>query len=379
MPSVTVGCAIMKSTPHRWDHGAGPGALVAWLVVLAMSTASRLPAAVPEDGGVTIEELTEEVRANEDLYRDIEFRMHVRYKLSPDVPRGPIHLNSFDRRAWVVYQGDRLFFQDEDEQRRVDGQSKLIDTIQGYDGQITRQVEQRDIANIHDGRYEDPRLLRPHTLILGLGTNVIFPLSTLMRGSEAIQASAGSQLFKGVEVRSQVLGREVVDGLDCYKVAIDLVHRKPDKTTWLLWLARDRNLLPLKLESLPALAARVEKLREIGPGVWLPSRASMTYFNPALSRKAGQPVVDNETHYELVEARLHPNYPDRFFRDIPIPDGMTVYELRGGKIVRSYIQGGGVGARGGRLGWWLVPLGLVGLGGGTLATLRHRQRARSRG
>lgn len=371
----------MESLHYRWCRRLCPAAFMIWLAVVATSLPGRALAVPAEDAGITIEELTEEVRANEDLYRDIEFKIHVHYKLAPDAPRISHWLDGYDRDAWVVYQGDRLFFKDEDMQHRVDGESKLIDTIQGYDGKETRQVEQRDIANIHDDRYEDPRLIRPHTLLLGPEMHVVFPLSTLLRGTEAIRTSAGAKLFERTEVRSRVLGREVVGGLDCYKVLVETATHQSTRTYeggLRLWLARDRNLLPVKLEKLeklPTVMARVDELREVGPGVWLPARASVTHYNAALSKKAGRLVLAHETHYELVEARLHPNYPDSFFRDVPIPDGMTVYELRGGKIVKSYIQGGEKGKQSGRLWRWLVPVGLVGLGGSAIAAIRHRRRA----
>lgn len=145
----------------------------------------------------------------------------------------------------------------------------------------------------------------------------------------------------------------------------------------MLWLARDRNFLPVKLVSRSDITATVTEFREIGPGVWLPAQASISQYNSALSKRLGRPAFGYELRYKLVEAKLHPNYPDSFFRDIPIPDGMTVYEVHGKKIVKSYIQRSETSKYGGRR--WLWPVGLAGLGIGAVVALQYRRRDRPNG
>jgi hypothetical protein len=88
----------------------------------------------------------------------------------------------------------------------------------------------------------------------------------------------------------RVLGYDEVTGLNCLKIAIDEVRENgggTPHTTHLIWLALDRNYLPVRHEGyanefnsqLPLEVGVVDKLREIGDGIWSPESSTVTVFD----------------------------------------------------------------------------------------------------
>jgi hypothetical protein len=107
----------------------------------------------------------------------------------------------------------------------------------------------------------------------------------------------------------------------------------------LLWLAVNRHYLPLKSEiyagsSTTNLLVReeVKELREIEPGIFVPWQAVKTNY-----WKRGTKIEPSqETTVSVRRASIRPDYPDQFFKDIPIPAGIPVYVQRGERIVESF-------------------------------------------
>src|SRR5262249_54377885 len=50
-------------------------------------------------------------------------------------------------------------------------------------------------------------------------------------------------------------------------------------------------------------------------------------------------VVGNTQESTLTKVDLNPHYDISLFRDIPIPDGTLVYEVKDGEIINQYKQG----------------------------------------
>lgn len=246
-------------------------------------------------------------------------------------------------------------------------------TLQGFDGQTTRIVEQESLANVRRGRVEDPRLFRPHTMLIGPshGPAVPFPLSTYLQSGQATRRQAR---FADAELAVFSEGEEWVDGLDCVEVRIeywsDAWKERVPELRW-LWLAVDRNYLPVRTTALfrgfprdhpPPEVGRAWDFRELAPGVWLPFRASSTVYKGTRVGQVDPNVVSRKWDWTIDEARLDPHYDVSLFRDIPIPDGMPVFEVApDGAILRKYVQGAVESKPGSRSsrGWILAPVVLL--------------------
>jgi hypothetical protein len=113
-----------------------------------------------------------------------------------------------------------------------------------------------------------------------------------------------------------------------------------------LWLATERNYLPVKTEAfdtdwsktLPGEVGHMSDFREIAPGIWLPfQRTTITYTDYKLGKN--KVVVNNIRETTLTKVDLNPRYDISLFRDIPIPDGTRVYEVKDDRIINEYNQG----------------------------------------
>jgi hypothetical protein len=243
-----------------------------------------------------------------------------------------------------VYQGDLFFFKREWTTESRSGEVGRFDAVKGFDGEMTRAVEQGKIANLIEGRKEDPRFFRPHNILLKKAF-VTFPLSEYLEGGDALKAYRS---YRSFNVTVELLGQEVLDGSRCFKVQVRTWNdgQEPEKGgRRLLWLAIDRNYLPIRTEAYASRVGgklvefgRVERLEEIAPGIWFPMKASIVvYDEPAL--RQGKSVVAGTDTFTVKRVSLDPNYGIDLFRDIKIPDGAAVYEVDDGEIVRSYRQG----------------------------------------
>ena len=100
-----------------------------------------------------------------------------------------------------------------------------------------------------------------------------------------------------------------------------------------LWLAEDRNYLPvrkryytLRWSTLrPIVEGAVDELRELKPGVWFPFAAHLTSYQP-IALQGGRQLVQWRWKYQVVDASLDPHYAAACFRDLDFPRRTRVPE-----------------------------------------------------
>ena len=154
--------------------------------------------------------------------------------------------------------------------KTVEGKESHQDLLVAYDGETTRLLDTDSVGNIHDGKFEHSFLYRPHTCLLGRA-RVDFRLSLYLQGGRTVTSEPS---YKDVNVQTSLVGREKVNGLDCCKIKIDVWHvsERPDQASpRYLWLAIERNYLPVKTEAyeplrnknLPLEVATVDRFEEI--------------------------------------------------------------------------------------------------------------------
>jgi hypothetical protein len=339
-----------------------------------------------------IAEIIRNVRANEELYEDIEIRHRVNYGLAeqfrepanstPVGPHGLTYLSSYVTISQTVQQGGMHFLDHRTEQRLPAGKVEHINSIQAYDGEKTRIREQDKVGNVHEDKFIDARVFQPHLMLVEEAW--AFPFNRL---SDFLTAKKyGSDLM-----RWKVLGEESVNALRCWKLACELAGSNADFEKQrpygrnVIWLAQDRNYLMVKvasyrswragIESEPCTLGEVTSLKELSPGLWFPMTAKEVTYEPRLLYEDKRKVIETAIEWTVDKVRLRPNYDINFFRSVKMPPGGIVYKVKGGKVYGSYIEPQDLRKRGWHWGW-VVFANVIALGvlAAVVLLLRGRRR-----
>lgn len=351
-----------------------------------------------------LQRVIDNVRTYEALYQNIEAYITRSYKLrdpdelklfDPPVPGSPpdgspIMVKSFTETARTVLQGRFLYFRKDKKSLLSNNTTKSYTLEMGYDGEYTRKAQTR-VANLVRGLDGHEQLFRPHTWLLQ-GASVVCPLSVWLTGGEELRTYPGAGLYRSSwAVETFYEGEEMVDGLHTVKLRAKGTSRSTGKliTRRFLWLAVDRNYIPIKTVAynsatsltLPKEVGRLTDLREIAPGVWMPFRRSAEVYSDAKLRD-NRAVIANVRETSLTKVDLSPHYEISLFRDIPIPDGTIVYEVKDGGIIGEYVQGEDTRSRWQatrRPWWWWLAAPLAGLAvvSGWAVYRRRRRRGTS--
>ena len=322
---------------------------------------------------LTLPDIIENVRRNEELYNDIDVKMFEDYDIgdrsSAKFDDGRSEISHRSGSTHYVTQGTMFRFERQGTSKSG-GEMASIDRLRAFDGTTTRIYEQGAFGNIISGRADEPEAIRPHTLFIG---NVIHtPLSTYLSGDQAmaLHPMGGKKWRDRLTVHSSYEGSGERQGLRCHKVWITTSPRGGSPyDRWELWLAEDRNYLPVEMTSwtfihskqLPLSSGRVTELQEIAPGIWFPFDVQVTAYNPASLRESRQ-MVQWTRHHVCEAATLDPHYDITYFRDLAFPDGTVIYEVKDGQIVHGSVKGapGASGiAMGTRLWLWVLVVNLV--------------------
>lgn len=321
-------------------------------------------------GEVTMRDVIDNVRANELLYQHCDAEVRVTHRIY----RKPVQFVA-DNIHEVISSDKIVKYVLQDGMFRTDLQESTLDTssknqnartrLSLFDGESSRIRDGR-IVNIRAGRTVDSHILRPHMLILQCSTYPV-PLSALLTGRDAVAAYGDKLIGDRTELVVEYGGREAIDGHDCHKV----VWRRRNSTshritsTIHLWLAADRNWLPIRVRvlshkystTLPHSEADVSDFRELEPNVWCPTHArTMTFIGDSLRKYGRQERSFGRTFY-VSRFTLSPAYPKEFFQSLDIPNGVSVYRLDSeGHVTKSYRHGVGSESVGTPLWrrWWFV-------------------------
>lgn len=359
------------------------------LLVCLGTLAVAATGGAPLRAEMTIEDIIENVRRNEALYDNIDVTLltehHIDDRHTPvNFDNGASEVVSMSSRTKFVGQGG-LFRLDQTGKSIAGDKGFSEDRISAFDGKITRIYDQNAIGNLVDRKKEDPNRIRPHMLLFRTPSLVRCALSTFLSG-EGARSDELAWLSDDLTRKVTYQGELKVKGLRCHVVWITCVE-KPEGDTgrWELWLAEDRNYLPVRRldfrsiisKDLPEGEGEVDDLREIEPGVWFPFAARATGYNAWAVQTKGVQQLEWEERFITDEVSLHPNYPPEYFADVPFPDGTAVYEIKGDEIARSYVNGAPGAAssapvQGAR--WWLLIANVViAVAAATFVVSRSRQ------
>ena len=155
--------------------------------------------------------------------------------------------------------------------------------------------------------------------------HVCFPLSTFLLGGEQIHTQPG---YERVNLRVRYEGEDIINGLHCVRIhsfrwAVDWKGPLDEGVFERLWLAMDRNYIPVRVEihngtmaGRPVEVGIADDLREIEPGVWFPYRFARTVYDDLhFEEKKPMPVLWR-SRMTVSKVDLHPHYDISLFRDI---------------------------------------------------------------
>ena len=288
------------------------------------------------NGQTALDNTIENVRAQEQLYRDFELVYEESYQFGTMKRVLPGLYKSSKTQSRAVLQKGLIYLDQKLEYSSLEGKSGIQDVLEGYDGEKTRVVQQRGLVNLHHGRFEDTRIFYPHIFLYKVGAHSVNRLSELLSAKE----------YYGVPITWQVMGQESVDGLRCVRLQCDGSPNAKGGPVWRLvfWLATERNYLLVQYESYRAWTkglytahaedhGQVLKLEELEPGVWFPMHTKTVVYDLPSMAEDGKVVVANSFERIVKKASLKPNYDISLFREIPIPPGVPIYEISDGEIV----------------------------------------------
>lgn len=91
----------------------------------------------------------------------------------------------------------------------------------------------------------------------------------------------------------------------------------------LLWLAEDRNSLPIRVYNyrygwspdVPVSQISVEEFRERSPGIWLPARMTHTKYGPLDSKGLGERQWQWRATMTIADVSIAPDFPVEHFSE----------------------------------------------------------------
>ena len=314
------------------------------------------PIPVASDAGTTLHSILQRLAVEEKRYDSIEVvattscqSLNSKEKLAKDDIT--TFLSSVTRQRNVLL-GDRSYHDEQCERKMAGGTTQSSHLRQAYDGQWSREYQQDHSTNakweldsltctgvVGVGPRNSSLLLRGHTMLF---YDNYPPLSTTL-------ASRGTTDQRAISV--EYVGDERVGNLHCHKLkcTFPVPPTNNDDTTHFafLWLARDRNLLPVRLafynpvryQTRPQGISFVEELREIRSGQWFPFKTTHLTYQQNGGMKDNPPLLQSRKVKQIEKVILAPQVDDKLFSVVEVPKDTLVFVFdRDGEGIGDFRQ-----------------------------------------
>ncbi len=348
-------------SPRHDDAFFRDVAIPADLPVFTIRDRALVGSAFPQPVGgreeaAKLAEVVARVAEQERRYRDLEVEARVDYRhlntqMDMDgvvaeegreehsILRAPLAYSSA-RSSYVTLGGERS------ENLRVDASDGAWTRIFSHDrSKETNQVSaslRKEGTGKPQGRRDGVPMHRPHVLMLR-DDGIYGALADLL-------VSPWQDRINRYRIRFRYCGEEEFDGHPCIKLRGDIMTGEEDEphNSMVLFLAVDRNLIPIKVEhyggnfgynKLPTGISRCDDLREIAPGTWYPFHVvevAFDYWTPAAQ---GRILLNWRREFRIGSVVVSPRVDDAVFRGAVVPGGTRVQVLdENGEFLGEYEQ-----------------------------------------
>jgi beta-lactamase regulating signal transducer with metallopeptidase domain len=272
----------------------------------------------------TLDEILNRLADEEKKYDPCELSCHGSYQFLNPLEGMPGVISNTQSKQRSVIHGDHKYLEERQQSISQSGNSSSSQ-FQADDGKVrrstyssTNQGTTQHWGTIDLGRSKDGfRRFQAHELL------------SVPRGLAKLLKSGQYDESQGLSMTVEYIGDERIGDLTCHKLKCDLTHNH-----FFLWLARDRNLLPIRHEwyeprwhaSLPSGINMVQDLREIGPKVWFPQRAMELAFQKMSREGLVVSRIALQWRRDLTVERmtLQPAVEDRLFSELLVEKGTQV-------------------------------------------------------
>lgn len=324
-----------------------------WLIVFAILVLNRatVPAATAQAATDSdrreLERLIETIKSYEEGMPNYEIRIDRElrsYKKKRELFTS--RMMEDQRSIRFIRQGDWYYNQKKSRPTTLGGEKLILDSLGAYDGELTRAIEQVNFASIHEGPQSRANLFSPHTAFLYWNRAEV-PLWVYLSGGKVLKNHpAAGFLYKRyyTSVRTELVGEETVDKLECWKVKVET--RAPGQEEHrpfvrLVWLAKDRDLLPIRSEhflqppddKFPIEVDRMTVFERIPEGFWIPKEWVVATYDEFALKEDAQANMESELYYRVTFFDPNPHYDRAFFSNIDMSSATRVTRVRDGKII----------------------------------------------
>lgn len=326
----------------------------------------------PASGGQqieTLQDLIREIERNEKFYADQRLKLTRVYEKFPKAADPDQQI----RKQWdysLTLQGQKFRLEEKSKGRLKVGYIGAVkipkngpksrysesESLQVFDGTTFCSLRKQLIENPENaeqtqsqtrGQISDEypiltNLARPHMYLLSSGAPKV-PLSTYMKGAPAVLAYPNpSYVAPGSKIETQLLADREFQGLKCKRVLIDVILSNGTRHNgWELWLAVDRNLLPVRNLSytyrwsteMPIAESTVDEWREVQPGVWIPVRFHTDRYDSFVIKREGKQQLSWREKFHVTSISLDlQQLSETVFSNLDFPAGTRVYIKEEGTV-----------------------------------------------
>lgn len=332
--------------------------MISGSLVLLLMSATRIQADQPQGKeSAELQTLIRDVEQQEALYRNLKLQMQLLYQ-QPLKPADPEKQTNLKSELTLIVQGEKYRQEKQTKGRFKQGYIVPPDkpyhhfnigteqSCQVYNGETLQKffhydrdrgltTNERQTGGHGDITHEQLRmenLLRPHMLLSNHGPRI--PLSTWLKGTSAVAASPGLPNYDNrTAYTTEILGEETVQGLKCIKVQIDR-RRNSGKSEHrdVLWLARERNLLPVQAMTyqfsrsteIPQSETWGDEWLEVRPGVWFPRTFHTDRLDWIMYVLKKKQQVGWQEAYVVESVELDPSLWADTFTKLDFPEGIVI-------------------------------------------------------
>lgn len=319
----------------------------------------------------TLQDLIREIERNETFYKNQKINLTSVYEEFPK-PADPDLQIRKERNFMLTLQGQK-FRLEENSKGRLNimysgkrpkpadlprSRYSESESIQVFDGTTHRSLlkqpsnatdKSEQVRTLSRGQTSDeyPSLTnyaRPHMYLLSSGSPKV-PLSTYLKGMQAVLAHPNpSYVSPGSTLEIHILEDSEFQKLKCKRILVDTILSNGTRHNgWELWLALNRNLLPVRnlsytyrwSKEMPVAESTVNEWREVRPGVWFPIKFHTDRYSSFVMKRKGKQQLSWRKQEHVKSIQLDPQIPPEEFTTLKFPPGTKVNLVKDKKIIKT--------------------------------------------